>query len=221
MGASVGVGGLIIGISMLVVFSMAVTTLSNQTATSMEALESAQTPNPIITINNANVTLFAVNSIQVTFGGASNSYDAGFLTSESCEGFNASFTVATGVIENNVAVNSAGSCLEVPTDMVVENQADEGATLLVDTNRQFFANLTNAGAETISTDTSWIFFDGEFPRTLASANFVVEDFDNWFSGETIELFWDEPNAFINLERLSLTVGETSVSRIISSTPPTI
>ena len=79
--------------------------------------------------------------------------------------------------------------------------------------RALFANLTNDGAETISTDTAWLFFDGTSPQTIASAGFVVEEFENWFSGETVELFWDDAN---DHTRMSLTVGETSVSRVITS-----
>jgi len=217
MGASVGVGGLIIGISMLVVFSMAVTSLSNQTATSLEVIEAAQLPNPIITIDNANLTQFAVDSITVTDSGTVGAYTAGFLTSPSCQGFNASFTLSGGVVEDTVIVISAGSCSGTPTDMVVEDQTApaDPAVFSVNTKRQLFANLTNDGTETISTDTAWLFFDGESPRTIASANtIVVQSFDNWFSGETIEIFWD--NAADN-ERLSLSVGEISVSRTITST----
>jgi archaellum component FlaF (FlaF/FlaG flagellin family) len=217
MGASVGVGGLIIGISMLVVFSMAVTSLSNQTATSLEVIEAAQLSNPIITIDNANLTQFAVDSITVTDSGTVGAYTAGFLTSPSCQGFNASFTLSGGVVEDTVIVISAGSCSGTPTDMVVEDQTApaDPAVFSVNTKRQLFANLTNDGTETISTDTAWLFFDGESPRTIASANtIVVQSFDNWFSGETIEIFWD--NAADN-ERLSLSVGEISVSRTITST----
>ena len=213
MGASVGVGGLIIRISMLLVFSMAVTTLSNQTATSLEAIESAQQPDPITTIDNANFIPIAVHSIEVVFGGATNSYLDGFLTSSSCPGFIASFTVVDGIIEDSVAIQNPGSCSVVPTDMTVDGQTDAGANFDVVTRGYLFANLTNGGAETISTDTAWLFFDGLSPQTIASAGFVVDDFDNWFSGETVELFWDDAN---DHTRISLTVGETSVSRVITS-----
>jgi hypothetical protein len=220
MGASVGVGGLIIGISMLVVFSMAVTSLSNQTATSLEVIESAQLSNPVITIDNANLTQFAVDSITVTDSGTVGAYTAGFLTSPSCQGFNASFTLSGGVVEDTVIVISAGSCSGTPTDMVVEDQTApvDPAVFSVSTKRQLFANLTNDGTETISTNTAWLFFDDGVslqPQTIAPPNaIVVQNFNNWFSGETIEIFWDDSGDY---ERLSLSVGETSVSRTITST----
>ena len=44
MAGSVGIGGLIIGVSLLVVFSMAVQTMSYQMETSMEVLDAAADP---------------------------------------------------------------------------------------------------------------------------------------------------------------------------------
>jgi hypothetical protein len=222
MGASVGVGGLIIGISMLVVFSMAVTSLSNQTATSLEVIEAAHTPEPIITIDNANLTKFAIDTITIIDAGGDGVYSLGFLTSPSCPGFSASFTLSSGAFSviDTVDVISPGSCSSgIPGDIVVDQAppADPAdvAEFSATTKSIFWANLTNDGTETISTDTAWLFFDGESPRTIASANaIVVENYDNWFSGETIEIFWDDADDY---ERLSLSVGETSVSRTITST----
>ena len=119
-------------------------------------------------------------------------------------------------------VVSSGSCSEIPTDMVVQDrpppaEPDEAAGVLVTTKRQLFANLTNDGTETISTNTAWLFFDDGVslqPRTIAANVIVVQNFNNWFSGETIEIFWDDSGDY---ERLSLSVGETSVSRTITST----
>jgi len=220
MGASVGVGGLIIGISMLVVFSMAVTTLNGQMTTSLEVIESAQNSNPVITINNANIIQFAVNTISITDGGGTGSYEDGWLTSPSCTGFNASFTVLAGVI-NSVDVVDAGSCSETPTDMTVEDQdvpvdPADVAEFAVDTNKHFFANVTNDGPETILTNSAWLFLDGSSPQTLASSTFINPNFDNWFSGETIFMFWDDAD---NHNRITVSVGGTSVSHDILSTPP--
>jgi hypothetical protein len=211
MGASVGIGGLIVGISMLVVFSMAITTLSEQTASSLEVIESAQQSDPIITIDNANFIPIAVHSIEVTDGGSG--YLDGFLTSSSCPGFSASFTVDAGIIEDSVTIENPGSCSVVPTDITVLAQTDTSPTFNVVTQSYLFANLTNDGSETISTETAWLFFDGTSPQTIASASFVVEEFENWFSGETVELFWNDAN---DHTRMSLTVGETRVSRVITS-----
>ena len=61
MGASVGIGGLIIGVSMLVVFSMAITAFDSQVATGLDAIESASVPDPSFTIDDATISQFAIH----------------------------------------------------------------------------------------------------------------------------------------------------------------
>jgi hypothetical protein len=57
MGASVGVGGLIIGISMLVVFSMAYQAISLQIDSGVDRIEEADEPIPTFTIDDAVISL--------------------------------------------------------------------------------------------------------------------------------------------------------------------
>ena len=56
MAGSVGIGGLIIGVSLLVVFSMAVQTMSYQMETSIEVLDAAADPLPSYVIADASLT---------------------------------------------------------------------------------------------------------------------------------------------------------------------
>jgi hypothetical protein len=60
MGASVGIGGLIVGISMLVVFSMAYQSISLQIDSGLDRLEDADEPIPTFTIDDG--ILFMVQS---------------------------------------------------------------------------------------------------------------------------------------------------------------
>ena len=53
MGASVGIGGLIVGTSMMVVFALAITTLDLRMESSLETLDSANDPLPSFMIDNA------------------------------------------------------------------------------------------------------------------------------------------------------------------------
>ena len=53
MGASVGIGGLIVGISMLVVFSMAYQSISSQIESGLDRLDDADEPIPTFTIDDA------------------------------------------------------------------------------------------------------------------------------------------------------------------------
>ena len=61
MGASVGVGGLIVGTSMLVVLALAVNAVDLRLESSLETIESANEPSPIFVIDNADIALGAVN----------------------------------------------------------------------------------------------------------------------------------------------------------------
>ena len=68
MGASVGVGGLIVGTSMLVVLALAVNAIDLRLESSLETIESANEPIPAFTIDNADLALGAVMIIQIDDG---------------------------------------------------------------------------------------------------------------------------------------------------------
>jgi archaellum component FlaF (FlaF/FlaG flagellin family) len=210
MGASVGVGGLIVGISMLVVFSMAITTLDSQTAASLDAIESAHTPDPIIKIDSAQY-LKSIHTISIDNGGTG--YTDGTLISADCPGFEVQFTVINGVISAIDPIVNRGVCNADPASVSVQNQlGGQNAAFDVDVQRYLHVEVTNDGSETLSTDEAWFFFDGSSPVTMKSTDFtpsIVKD--NWFSGETISLITadEAPNPLVS--RLSLIVGETSVS----------
>lgn len=212
MGASVGIGGLIVGVSMLVVFSMAITTLSSQTATSLEVIESAQTPDPIITIDSAQY-LNSIHSVSITGGGTG--YVDGQLISAECPGFSAEFKVSGGVISTIQIVNR-GVCTTDPATIQVDNQpAGQNAVFDSEIKPYLHAEVTNLGSETISTDEVWFFYDGSSPTTMVSGDFspaIVKN--NWFSGETISLVSAEQGPTPLFSRMSLTVGVTSVSQNI-------
>ena len=56
-------------------------------------------------------------------------------------------------------------------------------------------------------------FDGEDPETLSASSAVVSTSSNWYSGETLELLWDDnPSSNTEYERLAFTVGPTTLVR---------
>ena len=65
MGASVGIGGLIVGTSMLVVLALAVNAVDLRLESSLETIESANELSPTFTIDNADIALGAVTSLQL------------------------------------------------------------------------------------------------------------------------------------------------------------
>ena len=70
MGASVGVGGLVIGISMLVVFSMAYQAITMQIESGIDRIEDADEPIPTFTIDDAVIFTGAIVDVTITSGGA-------------------------------------------------------------------------------------------------------------------------------------------------------
>tara|TARA_B100000767_G_scaffold216856_1_gene204461 strand:- start:634 stop:1242 length:609 start_codon:yes stop_codon:yes gene_type:complete len=198
---------------MLLVFSMAITTLSSQTATSLEVIESAQTPDPIITIDSAQY-LNSVHSITIVDGGTG--YTDGQLVSSDCPGFAVDFTVTGGVITSIEPIVNRGVCNADPASIEVDNQpAGLNADFDSEIKRYLHADVTNGGGETLSTNEVWFFFDGSSPTSMTSTDFspvVIKS--NWFSGETISVISADEGPTTLHTRMSLTVGETSVSRTI-------
>jgi archaellum component FlaF (FlaF/FlaG flagellin family) len=217
MGASVGVGGLIIGISMLVVFSMAVTSLNSQTATSLEVIESAHTPEPLVTIDNAIFRDVIDSIVLIPPGATGTGYVDGTLVSADCPEFSVEFTTTGGEIDPITQVINRGICTSLNPVITVLNQpgSNGDAAFTGNVEPYLYVNVTNSGTETLSTTEAWVFFDGSSPTTIQSNAPLFNPpirTNNWFSGETIALICDSCDS--TFERLSLTVGGTSISRTI-------
>ena len=70
MGASVGVGALVVGTSLLLVFALAMQTLDNQLDASLEAIDDAGDPAPSFEIKDATLWEGAVLSVSVVTNGS-------------------------------------------------------------------------------------------------------------------------------------------------------
>ena len=102
MAGSVGIGGLIIGVSLLVVFSMAVQTMSYQMESSMEVLDAAADPVPSFVIDDASLIEGAILTVAVTGTGSGSGVVNGTLVANGgvgLGGFAATFTVTSGQID--------------------------------------------------------------------------------------------------------------------------
>ena len=101
MGASVGVGGLIVGISMLVVFSMAYQSITMQIDSGLERIENADDPIPTFTLDDAELWEGAVVDISITGAGAGYT-DGTFAASSGTGGLQGTFTTNSGSITSMV-----------------------------------------------------------------------------------------------------------------------
>ncbi|MDG1555472.1 MAG: hypothetical protein P8R00_04410 [Candidatus Poseidoniaceae archaeon] len=234
MGASVGIGGLIVGISMLVVFSMAISALDAQVATGLDAIESASVPDPSFTIDDVNIAQHVIHEVSMSTGNQGTGYFDGILKanvgSDECGGFSATFTTTGGEIDlGNVVITNHGFCpsSSTPTWTIynmsnVVQTPTTPATFDAPVFHQYiYANITNQGSDTLKSDEVWVFYDGEEPETLtdsqdSSQSILAGVNTNWYSGETLELFWnDELSTNTEYERLAMTVGPTTLVRSTS------
>ena len=93
MGASVGIGGLIVGTSMLVVLALAVNAIDLRLESSLETIDSANEPVPSFTIDNADIATGAITSLQIDNPGSG--YVNGTISAigGTGSGFTGTFTV--------------------------------------------------------------------------------------------------------------------------------
>ena len=206
MGASVGIGALIVGTSLMLVFALAVQSLDNRMETSLEIIDDAGEPIPSFQIDDATLWEGAVLTVAITTNGSG--YQDGTLVEQSGSGgFSGTFTVdAAGGIET-VTITNRGNYSSPPTiivDPTGQLVGSSGATFSSDIGNFIYSNLTNTGPVTIKNREAWLFLDGgtsEEPTNLGSVTSGTTT--HWYPGETIQLEWAEDGT-TSYERISLT-----------------
>ena len=218
MGASVGVGALVVGTSLLLIFALAVQTLDNRLDASLEAIDDAGDPLPSLQIEDATLWEGAVLSVTVSSNG-SGYVDGNLIATGTGSGFSGTFTVdAAGGIET-VTITSRGNYSSPPTITVDASgqSPTSAATLGSTTGNHIYANLTNTGSVTLPLREVWLFLDGgtaEEPTNLGSAYMPTISSTNWYPGETIALDWSEDGP-TSYQRISLTAGGLSVAHTLA------
>jgi hypothetical protein len=216
MGASVGIGALIVGTSLMLVFALAVQSLDNRMETSLEIIDDAGEPIPSFQIDDATLWEGAVLTVAITTNGSG--YQDGTLVEQSGSGgFSGTFTVdAAGGIET-VTITNRGNYSSPPTiivDTSGQPLTSTGATFSSDIGNFIYSNLTNTGPVTIKNREAWLFLDGgtsEEPTNLGSVTSGITT--HWYPGETIQIEWAEDGA-TSYERISLTsMGLTMVNTL--------
>jgi hypothetical protein len=216
MGASVGIGALIVGTSLMLVFALAVQSLDSRMETSLELIDDAGEPIPSFQIDDATLWEGAVLTVAITTNGSG--YQNGTLVEQSGSGgFLGTFTVdAVGGIET-VTITNRGNYSSPPTiivDTTGQPLTSTGATFSSDIGNFIYSNLTNTGPVTIKNREAWLFLDGgtsEEPTNLGSVTSGIAT--HWYPGETIQIEWAEDGA-TSYERISLTsMGLTMVNTL--------
>lgn len=216
MGASVGIGALIVGTSLMLVFALAVQSLDSRMETSLEIIDDAGEPLPSFRIDDATLWEGAVLTVTIATNGSG--YQDGTLVEQSGSGgFSGTFTVdAAGGIET-VTITNRGNYSSPPTiivDPTGQLVGSSGATFSSDIGNFIYSNLTNTGPVTIKNREAWLFLDGgtsEEPTNLGSVTSGTTT--HWYPGETIQLEWAEDGT-TSYERISLTsMGLTMVNTL--------
>ena len=218
MGASVGVGALVVGTSLLLIFALAVQTLDNRLDASLEIIDDAGDPLPSFQIDDATLWEGAVLTVTVNSNG-SGYVDGDLVATGTGSGFSATFTVdAAGGIET-VTITSRGNYSSPPTIAVdASGQSPTStATFSSTAGNHIYANLTNTGSVTLPLREGWLFLDGgtaQEPTNLGSAYTPGIGSTNWYPGETIALDWSEDGP-TSYERITLTAGGVSVAHTLA------
>ena len=206
MGGSVGIGALIVGTSLMLVFALAVQSLDSRMETSLEVIEEAGKPIPSFQIDDATLWEGAVLTVTVATNG-SGYLDGTLIEQSGSGGFLGTFTVdAAGGIET-VTITSRGNYSSPPTlivDTTGQPLTSSGATFTSDIGNFIYTNLTNTGPVTIKNREAWLFLDGGTavePSNLGSVTSGTTT--HWYPGETIQLEWAEDGA-TTYDRISLT-----------------
>jgi len=218
MGASVGVGALVVGTSLLLVFALAVQTLDNRLDTSLEIIDDAGDPLPSFQIDDATLWEGAVLSVSVNSNG-SGYVDGTLIATGTGSGFSGTFTVdAAGGIDT-VTITNRGNYSSPPTITIdASGQSPTStATLSSTIGNHIYANLTNTGTVTLPHREVWLFLDGgtsQTPTNLGSAYTPVINSTNWYPGETISLDWSE-NGPSSYTRISMTAGGLTAAHALA------
>ena len=217
MGASVGVGGLIVGISMLVVFSMAYQAITLQIDSGLDRIEQADQPMPTFVLNDAEIWEGAVVSLTITAAGSG--YTDGTLKSATnTGGFTGTYTVDGSGAIVSVVITSHGNYSAAPSIDIVCSTACASNDGLGDITAALgdvvYANMTNTGSVTISHDDMWLFVDGIDATPFSDAFTSPIASELWFSGETLPLQWLDADV-AGSNRLTLTAGSMTVSHMLA------
>ena len=190
MGASVGIGGLIVGTSMLVVLALAVNAVDLRLESSLETIESANELSPTFTIDNADIALGAVTSLQLDDPGTGYVNGTLSATGGGGSGFSGTFTVNNSGAIVSWSITNHGDYSSDPTIVIDGPQPGgaNGALSVVARTTVVDVSITNTGSVIVPVNEVWLFLDGENARNLANLA-PITDSQTIFPGDTVEVVW--------------------------------
>ena len=190
MGASVGIGGLIVGTSMLVVLALAVNAIDLRLESSLETIDSANEPVPSFTIDDADIAIGAITSLQIDNPGSG--YVNGTISAigGTGSGFTGTFIVNSSGAIVSWSITSHGDYSSNPIIVIdgPQSTGSNGALSVVARSTVIDVNITNDGSVIVPVNEVWVFLDGENPRNLATLS-PIADSDYIYPGDTVGVVW--------------------------------
>ena len=190
MGASVGIGGLIVGTSMLVVLALAVNAIDLRLESSLDTIDSANEPVPSFTIDNADIATGAITNLQIDNPGSG--YVDGTISAigGGGSGFSGTFTVNSSGAIVSWSITSHGDYSSNPTIIIDGPQptGSNGALSVATRSTVIDMNITNVGSVIVPLNELWLFLDGENARNLARLS-PVADSEYIYPSDTVGIEW--------------------------------
>lgn len=209
MGASVGIGGLIIGTTMLVVFSMVVASIDAKVDSSLQTIDSANEALPVFTIDDATLWEGAVVDLQIAAAG-SGYVNGNLVASSGNGGFAGTFSVDGSGAIIDVVITNHGNYSSAPTIVVQGQTGTTTATFTATIGNFIHSNITNTGSYITSLREVWVFSDGANPTNLGSIYTPGGTNSMWYSGETIHIQWAESGT-LPVDRFAVSIKGVNIA----------
>ena len=207
MGASTGIGGLIVGMAMLTVFVIFVGTLDARLATHLSVTEPGDPP-PEVSFLDANVDVSGLADIGITTAGSGYQVGDEVLDGTTVVGTVTEVDGSGGLLDLSVSMEGNRDFTSSPTLTISSVGGSSGAVSAV-LGSVVHANVTNVGSTVLPLDEVWTFLDGENVERLPDLVVAEPIGTNLYSGETMWVMWLEGSS-TSWERLALSVGSTTV-----------
>lgn len=181
MGASVGVGALVVGTACMIALAMALTSVGHRLDEALETIKEAEEPKAKITINNATRDANAILTVSCSPCGAT--YSSGTLTaSGGGSGFSASYTVDMSGEIDSITITEYGKDYTGIVVITPSHAGDSNAVFSTTKGNALWFNITNDGEKTIPISDMWYSVDGGTPEKI-SGKYTTHEYI--FSGEVI------------------------------------
>ncbi|MGB0474676.1 MAG: hypothetical protein ACPGK2_02440, partial [Candidatus Poseidoniaceae archaeon] len=157
---------------------------------SLETIDSANEPVPSFTIDNADIAIGAITSLQIDNPGSGYVNGTISATGGTGSGFTGTFTVNSSGAIVSWSITSHGDYSSNPTIVIdgPQSTGSNGALSVVTRATVIDVNITNVGSVIVPVNEVWVFLDGENARNLATLS-PIADSDYIYPGDTVGVVW--------------------------------